>query len=105
MKMFGNLKKDGLETAGDRLGGGSVLESNAYDGIVKMAYAGKSSSSKAQSVVAIIDLGGHEFRETFWITNKDGDNFYYDKNDKTKRHALPGYTMATILPVDDRRVD
>lgn len=96
MKMFGNLSTDGAEASGDRLGGGGVLDTNAYDGIVKLAYAGKSSGG-AHSVTVHIDFGGHEYRETFYVTNKAGDVFYVDKNDKTKRRLLPGFESVDEL--------
>lgn len=97
MKMFGNLSGDGLEQTGDRLGGGGVRESGAYDGTIKLAYAGKASASNAQSLNVVIDLGGSEYRETFWVTNKNGENFFLDKTDKNKKVPLPGYTMADDL--------
>lgn len=97
MKMFGNLSTDGLEQTGDRLGGGGVRESGAYDGTVKLAYAGKASASNAQSLTVVFDLGGQEYRETYWVTNKNGENFFVDKQDKNKRVPLPGYTMADDL--------
>lgn len=92
--MFGNMTTEGLEESGDRLGVGGVLESGAQDGVIKVAYVGKSQSSDAQSITAIIDMGGFEYRETFWITNKKGENFYIDKNDASKKHGLPGFVMV-----------
>lgn len=97
MKMFGNLTADGLEQTGDRLGGGGVRESDAYDGTIKVAYAGKASASNAQSLTVIFNLGGSEYRETFWVTNKNGENFFIDKQDSSKKVPLPGYTMADDL--------
>lgn len=96
-KMFGNLTDNGLEQSGDRLGGGGVIDTGVYDGIVKLAYAGKSQSSNAQSITAHIEINGREFRESFWVTNRNGENFYADKNDAKKRHPLPGFTMADDL--------
>lgn len=96
-KMFGNLTTDGLEVAGDTLGGGGAVESGAYDGIVKAAYVGKSNSSNAQSITVILTVGNREIRDTQWITNRNGENFYVDKNDSSKRHPLPGYTLIDEL--------
>lgn len=110
--MFGKLTADGLETAGDRIGGSSVLESGVYEGVVKLAYAGKARASAAQSITVHIDLGGREHRETFWITNKVGENFYPDKKDANKRQPLPGFTMVddlclvtTGLPLSEQTVE
>lgn len=97
MKMFGNLTGEGLEQTGDRLGGGGVRESGAYDATIKLAYAGKASASNAQSLTVIFDLGGSDYRETFWVTNKNGENFFKDKQDASKKVPLPGYTMADDL--------
>lgn len=89
--MFGNLTTDGVEEAQDRLGGFRVLESGAYTVTIKAAYAGKSANSAAQSVTIIADTEeGVEYRETFWVTNKKGENFYVD-NDK-KKQPLAGFT-------------
>lgn len=97
MNMFGKLTTDGLEETGDRLGGGGVLDSGVYEGTIKAAYAGKSQSSDAQSITVMIDINGREFRETYWVTNKNGENFYLDKNDKKKKVPLPGFTAADDL--------
>lgn len=97
MKMFGNLTQDGLEEAGDRIGGGGVVDSGVYDGTVKLAYAGKAQSSNAQSITIHLDLGGREYRETLWITNRNGENFWLDKQDPTKKNPLPGFTTIDDL--------
>jgi hypothetical protein len=97
MKMFGNLTGDGLEQTGDRLGGGGVRETGAYEATVKLVYAGKASSSNAQSLTVLLDMGGQEYRETLWVTNKNGENFFLDKQDKTKKVPLPGFTIADDL--------
>lgn len=111
-KMFGNLRTEGLEDAGDVLGGGGLLESGAYDGTVKLAFAGTSSSSSARSITVHIDVAGREVRETFWITNRSGENFYTDKKDPSKRRPLPGYAMVddlclltTGLPLTEQPVE
>lgn len=95
-KLFGNLSTEGAEKVVDRLGGGGILPSDIYAGTIKAAYVGKASASNAQSVTVMIDFGGREFREVFWITNKSGENTYADKTDRTKKHLLPGY-----ISVDD----
>lgn len=96
-KMFGNLTTDGLEESGDRLGGGFLFESGVYTGTVKMAYAGKASQSEATSITVLIDFDGREFRETLWVTNRNGENSYADKKDANKKHPLPGFTMVDDL--------
>lgn len=96
--LFGNLSTEGLEEAQDRLGGFQPLESGAYTGTIKALYAGKSASSQAQSVTLILDLdNGREYRETFWVSGRSGQNYYPDKNDPKKKHPLAGFTMIDDL--------
>jgi len=93
MSLFGNLKTDGLEQSQDRLGGYKPLETDIYIGTIKALYAGKSDGG-ALSVNLIADFNGQEYRETFWVTNKKGENFFLNKDDKTKKVPLPGFTVA-----------
>jgi hypothetical protein len=89
--VFGSLTTDGLEESQDRIGGFRVLESGPYTGTIKAAFAGKASASNAQSVTVILDTKeGGEYRETFWITNKNGQNFY---TKDSKKNPLPGFTI------------
>lgn len=111
MGLFNNLKSEGLEQSQDRLGGFQVVESGVYEGAtIKLAYAGKATSSNAQNVTISFELpGGKEYSETFWITNKNGENFFRNKQDNTKKIPLPGFTlvddiclMTTEKPLSDQ---
>lgn len=110
-KMFGNMTKDGLEAAGDRIGGGGLFDSGVYTGKIKLAYAGKSSGG-AQFVAVHLDLGGKEYRETCYVSTKTGDNFTIDKNDPKKKNPMMGFTtidelcmMSTGMPLSDQDVE
>jgi hypothetical protein len=92
MGTFGNLKTEGLEESGDRLGGFSPVSSDIYVAKIKMAYADKAASG-AQSVTIVSELGGREYEETIYVTNAAGENFYRDKTNKTKKHPLMGFTL------------
>jgi len=95
--IFGNLNNEGLEEAEDRLGGGSLtVDTDGYDATIKVAYAGKSAGG-AQNVTFIFDLGGREYRETIYVTNKKGENFFLNKDDKTKKVPLPGFTTVNDI--------
>lgn len=94
MNAFGNLSTEGLEEAQDRIGGFRVFESDAHLGKIKLAYAGKATSSNAQSVTIVAELAAGEYRETFWITNKEGQNFYTKDG---KKYPLPGFTVIDDL--------
>lgn len=91
MSLFGNLKNEGLEETQDRLGGFQPLETDVYTGVIKMAYAGQAQSG-ARNVTLLVDTGGREYRETIYITNKKGENWFANKDDNTKRVPLPGFT-------------
>lgn len=97
-KLFGNLKTDGLEAVTDRLGGGfTPLDTGVYTGIVKSFYAGKSDGG-ANSITTEIELdNGKLYRETHWITNKQGENFFPNKQDATKKVQLPGFTVINDM--------
>ena len=67
------------------------------DKIAAVRYSGTTigrgvADAKAQSVTLHLDLDGKELRETVYVTNRNNENFYVDKTDKTKRHPLPGWT-------------
>lgn len=94
MGVFGNLKSEGLEKTEDRLGGFAPLESDAYEATIKLAYAGKSAKG-ALSLNIVADLGGREYRETLWVSNAKGENWWV--NDNNKKVPLPGFTVANDL--------
>lgn len=100
MGIFGNLTDDGLEKTEDRVGGGyQPFDSDIYLAKIKTAYAIKSDGG-AHGVVLTAEANGREYRETLWVTNKKGENFYLNKNDQTKKVPLPGYaTMNQICLV------
>jgi hypothetical protein len=91
MSLFGNLKNDGLEETQDRLGGYQPFNADIYTGKIKLAYAGQSAGG-ARNITLIVDFGGREYRETVYITNKKGENFFLNKDDRTKKVPLPGFT-------------
>ena len=96
MSLFQGLSDDGLEQAQDRLGGFQPLNTNIYTTKIKAAYAGKAASG-AMSVTIMADIDGKEYRETIYITNKAGENFFYNKTDPKKKVPLPGFTTINDL--------
>ena len=92
MSLFKSLQTTGLEESRDSLGG-FTLESDIYAGKIKVAYA-QPAASGALGIVMLFDFGGKEYRETVYVTNKKGENFYLNKNDATKKVPLPGFTTA-----------
>jgi len=102
MGVFGDLNKEGLEKSEDRLGGFSVLDTALYLGTIKMAFAGQSSGG-ARSVTLVLDVimddsgKTKEYTETVYVTNKQGQNFFLNKQDNTKKVPLPGFTLIDDL--------
>lgn len=91
-----NLKRDdkNIEQPKDTLGGGGLLESGVYDGTVKLAFL-KESEAGAMAVELHIDTeDGYTHRETIYVTNRNGDNFY-EKNGK--KQYLPGFITVDEL--------
>lgn len=102
MSLFGNLTTEGLEENQDRAGGGGgARETDVYTGTIKVAYAGQSEKG-ARNVTIIAMLGGTEYRETVYVTNRKGENFFLSKDAKNedgspKKVALPGFTIIDDL--------
>lgn len=92
--VFGNLTNDGLEQAQDRLGGYAPFETDAYDATIKLAYAGKSDGGANSLSIVAETADGREYRETLWVTNKKGENWFLNKQDQSKKVPLPGFTVA-----------
>lgn len=89
--MFGSLTTEGLEEAQDRVGGFQPFNSDIYSAEIKAAYAGQSEGG-ARSVTIIAEIDNREYRETIYITDKTGKNYFLNKSDKTKKVPLPGFT-------------
>lgn len=90
--MFQDINTSEMEKSEDRLGGFSALQTDVYEGDIKVAYVTKAANSKAQAVNLIVALeGGREYRETIWVTNREGQATYADKKDPSKKHGLPGF--------------
>lgn len=96
--IFGNLTTDGLEETQDRLGGFSVIESGAYTGTIKAAYAGQSNSG-ARSVTLVLGLEGQaqDYTETIYVTKRTGENYFLGGTNKDKKIPLPGFVTIDDL--------
>jgi len=93
-KLFSTLTTDNLEKNEAIVGGGyTPLDTNVYPAVVKIMYVGKAASG-ANNITVIADLNGREYRETIYITNKAGQNFY-EKNGK--KFSLPGFDVINDM--------
>lgn len=92
--LFGNLKNEGLEESQDRLGGGFQPRStDIYNMEIVLFYAGQSKEG-AKSITIHAKDGAGVYRETIYITNKKGENFFLNKEDNSKKVPLPGFTTV-----------
>lgn len=80
----------------DFVGGGfTVPESGLYDATIKYAYLSQAQSG-AGAVNFEFDMNGITHRETMYVTNRNGQNFYVDKKDGSKKY-LPAYLNADAI--------
>lgn len=93
MGLFSDMDTAGHEENKDVLGGYSPLETDIYTGPIKLAYAGQSDGG-ARNVTLVLDIGGREYTETVYYTNRQGQNFY--EKDGSKR-SLPGFIIIDDL--------
>lgn len=85
---------EGLEQAGDSLGGFSLLESGLVDAKIKLAYI-EIADSGAKAVAFHFEHGNNnQYRETIYFTNKQGQPFYERDG---KKHPLPGFTTVNDI--------
>ncbi len=97
MGSFANLgMSDDIQQPEDKVGGGgfSALASNVYAAVIKLAYK----SVAVSGAIAInfeFDINGKPYKETIYITNKKGQNFYLDKDNK--KQYLPGFITVNDL--------
>lgn len=94
MSIFGNLTTGEAERPDDNLGGFSARESGIYSGHIANMYAGAAASGARYVVVIFMDEDGKEYRETIYVTNKKGENFYMGGQNKDKKVLLPGFVTA-----------
>lgn len=97
MSLFKNLTTEDLEESEDRLGGFSPVPSKIYEAVIKSFYA-ITSEKGASGIVLIFDIPElkREYRETIYITNRQGENFFKDKT-SGKKMPLPGFTTVNDL--------
>lgn len=97
MGVLANLTTDeSIKASKDTVGGGYAPKpSGVYDATIKAAYLTKSTGG-ATAVNLIAVIGDSEYRETVYITNKQGQNFYLDKNGGSKNY-LPGFNTINDI--------
>ena len=87
-------KDSGVEE--DFMGGGGVLDTDIYHCKIKTAIISKAGSSLAKNVTLLLDYKGREIRQQIWVSNRDGDVTYKDKQTKEDKN-LPGFNQINSL--------
>lgn len=94
MSLFGNLSKKGLEESQDRVGGFGPLDTDYYAAVIKQAYVTVAKSGAKAVNFEFQMPGGKTLRNTVYVTDKEGKNYFLNKDDKTKKVPLPGFTVV-----------
>ncbi|EOD6067755.1 hypothetical protein ACXNWJ_002994 [Acinetobacter baumannii] len=85
-----------IEHEKDVLGGFRLLESGVYEFNIKLAYFETSKNGATGVNCTFEDDNGKQYKEVFWATNRNGENFYIDKQSGEKRY-LAGFIQADAL--------
>jgi len=96
--MFENLQKDaGIkdEEPRDSLGG-FILPTGIYPCIIDMAYMSKSQNGADAVNLVLKTQDNREIKQTIYITNREGQPYYVDKDSQEKRY-LPGYNQVNSI--------
>jgi len=97
--MLAMLKTDDkIKEQGDSLGGFKLLNTDAYDMVVDMAYIDLSSGGAYGLVFTGKGADGETIKETFWMTGgtaKGQLNYYVDR--EGNKQYLPGFSQANAL--------
>lgn len=95
MNMLANLTYDeNISHETDSTGGYFVFDSDLYAATVKCAYLQKAKSG-ALGLHLVFNINDNEYKETLYVSNRNGENFYKDK--QGNKHYLIGFNHADAL--------
>jgi hypothetical protein len=89
---------DSISNERDSVGGGFVLDSDAYLSKIEVAYLNKASSDALGLVLVATTEKGKKISQTLWMTSgkeKGCKNYYEDK--QGQKQYLPGFLHANAL--------
>ena len=73
-----------------------TVDSGAYEGEIKMAFAGAAKSGARFVTLQFKLANGKDYSETVYVTNKEGKNTYEKDG---KEYHLPGYLLINNLAI------
>ena len=95
MSLFGQMDvATDVEKEVDTLGGGGLIESGLFDGIIKVAYAGAAESGAQNVTLHVASPDGKTtIRETIYVSSNStkGRKTYYERDGK--KYPLPGFSL------------
>lgn len=92
--MFSKFTTEGLTNNADYVAGTTyTVPSGVYKGVIKLAYATQSTGGAlGVSFVVMLDETGKELKQTIWITDKKGNNYYTTQ--KGQKTINKGYNLV-----------
>lgn len=92
---FDNASKElaGSEKEKDVLGGRVLFATDAYYGVIEVAYI-TTSTAGARAFNFVINFGGKILRDTIYVTNREGGVTYTKDG---KKYPLPGYSLVNAI--------
>ena len=94
MSLLSKIKKNKdakVNEAKDSLGGFSLRDTDVYPMIIEAAFMGEAASGAGSVTLHLKDKEGKgTYRETFYVTGRDGNHFYVRDNEN---YPLMGFTM------------
>lgn len=95
-KLKTNDSKTKDEVLEDRIGGFRLLESDIYTGKIDVACFGQSDGGAVKVHLEMTMDDGANYSEDIWISDKDGNLFYTDKQTNEKRN-MKGYNIVNAI--------
>jgi hypothetical protein len=92
-----NTTNESIETDSDRLGGGFVWDTDAYEVTILSAFAAKSKGGAGSMTLEVQSADGRKHKFTEWVTSGDakGNKPYYERDGK--KSYLPGFNNMNAI--------
>ncbi|WP_038345673.1 hypothetical protein [Acinetobacter sp. A47] len=104
MSVLAGLSYDSnIKNETDSVGGKfKLFASGVYNAVIKMAYI-QIADSGAVGINCTFGIGEDEYKETFYVSNKEGKAYYVDKNSGEKKYLAGFLHMDAICCLAAKR--